>query len=1091
MIHGLIAWFASRPAVANLLAVLIVLAGLLAMTQTRQETLPNVPLERIGVVSTLNGSPAAVEQRLCSPLETAIYPVEGVEEIQSQSRQGSCSITVFVAEGYESGVVRERIAGRVENLAGLPGDASRPEVKEVVFRNRVSRLLLTGQVSPRELHRVAWQLRDQLLREETIAEVSLEGLPERELAVTVPRENLYRYQLTFAELVDSLESQVTPVSAGRLRTEQSQSLILSGQGVTDPDGYGVLPLRESQDGEWLPLEEVATIEDGFGRNAIAAWLDGQPTVALDIYQSGSHSAIEIAGDVRAFLDRTRVPVPLHLRMWEDDAVQYQERSDLLWGNALLGLAMLVLVLGVFFGLRLSAWVAMGIPVAMLGACVVLPLFGESFNTISLFAFILVLGIVVDDAVIVGESIEHEYRTQGDGLNAVIRGAQRIATPIVVAIITTVIAFAPMLFLPAPEGVFMRVVPIIAITILCLSLVESLLILPAHMHQVVNRPPGRSERFSAGVNRCLDHWVEKRCLPFLSRAMARRYRVMTFFMGLFVISVALIHSGWVTVTMFSEVEGDRVMADVVFPEGTSGQTVLRATRSLQRSAHRLQQTLVQEKGAPVIAAIHVEQGRRNNYSTAHDPGAELRARVTMALPPAGERPMTAKQIAGLWRKAQPPIPHARSLRFHASLNQVNPDIHINLYHPDLDRLTEVSHQLARYLETMDGVHEVDDSMASRFSQLAISARPAARMAGVSEEQLGQQVHAAFHGTEVDRLPQGDHDVPVILRLPDRETSSLWDLEQLPIALGNSGEVAPLAVLAHLEHRLTPAVISHHDRNRNATVSAYVDQKVSSHGQVMEHLEKGLLAEFQSQGVDWGEAGKPPHIAEFVRYLSISYMVAVLLMFFVLTLMFGNYWQPFLILMAVPFGMVGALLGHALLGIGLSLWSVVGVVAVSGVVVNDNLVLIDRTNHWRQRGKSPFDSLIGALRERFRPIVLTTATTFLAVAPLALDTSVQARFLVPMAVSLGFGVLFASLITLLMMPGLYLVLVDASQTLKALRARWRPAREDDPVEQAYEAGRRDALWGGGENPYQDDVLRASWEAGLSDGGDEDEGVSRSGP
>ncbi|TVP55371.1 MAG: efflux RND transporter permease subunit [Halomonadaceae bacterium] len=1082
MINHSIAWFARRPAVANLLAALLVLGGLLSMTQTRQETLPNVPLERIGVVSTLSGSPEVVEQRLCTPLETAIYPVDGTRDIQSESRQGSCSITVFVVEGYNAGEVRDRIAARVENLDGLPSDASRPEVEEVVFRNRVSRLLLTGQVSPRELHRVAWQLRDQLLDDSHIAEVVLEGLPERELSVTVPRENLYRYQLSFAELVDSLDRQLTPVTAGRLRTQTSQSLIQAGQGVTDPSGYGYLPVRESHDGEWLPLEQVAEIDDGFGRHAIAAWLNGQPTVALDVYQSGNRSALDTAGAVRDFVQHAVVPEPLQLLLWEDDAVQYEERSDLLWGNALLGLAMLVLVLGVFFGLRLSSWVALGIPVAMLGACMILPILGDSFNTISLFAFILVLGIVVDDAVIVGESIEHESRTQGEGLASVIKGTQRIATPIVVAIITTIIAFTPMLFLPGPEGEFMRVVPTIAITILLLSLVECLWILPAHMHQVVSKPPGRSERFSAAVNQRFEAWVDTRCLPVLAAAMRQRYLVLTLFIGLFAISVALIHSGWINVTMFSDVEGDKVMADVSFPEGTSGDTVLAATRSLQETAVALQQQLRQEMGAEVIAAIHSEQGRRNNYSTAHDPSAELRARVTLALPPAGQRPKTARAIAQRWREAQGAIPGARSLRFHASLNEINPDIHINLYHPDLERLTAVSQRLAAHLEGVEGVFEIDDSMASRFSEVAISARPAARLAGMTEDRLGQQVHAAFHGTEVDRLPQGDHDVPVVLRLPEHQTVSLWHLEQLPITLGDTGEVAPLGVLANLERRMTPAVISHYNRNRNATVTAYVNQDHSSYGRVMRHLESTILKELEAEGITWGEAGKPPHIAEFVRYLSFSYAAALLLMLFVLTMMFGNYWQPFLILMAIPFGMVGALLGHALLGLGLSLWSVVGVVAVSGVVVNDNLVLIDRINYWRDQNRPAFESLIAALRERFRPIVLTTLTTFLAVAPLAFDTSVQARFLVPMAVSLGFGVLFASLITLLMMPGMYLVLMDAGEMLKTLGSRWRKVSEDDPVEQAYEAGRHAAAWGGGENPYQDDVLRASWEAGYNDAAEE---------
>jgi multidrug efflux pump subunit AcrB len=1077
-----IEWFTRNPAVANLLALLLLVGGFLAIPQTRQETLPNLPLDRIGVVAKLSGAaPEIVEQTLCSPLETALYTIEGISNIRSESREGVCSITVDVVEGYVSSKVRDEMAVRVENLNNLPPDASEPEVEEAVFRNRVARVLVVADARPRALHEVAWQLRDHLLDHPAIAEVQLEGLPDREIALEVTREDLHRYDLTFGGIAQSIRDNLGRASGGLLRSDSANSLILSGETLTEAEDYRELTVRRTEDGEHLTLGDFAYVRDGFSRDAMAAWLNGRPAVALDVYRIGNQDVVETAEAVHEFVDSASLPEGIDLVLWSDDSAQYRDRSSLLWENALQGLLMLVLLLGIFFGLRLSGWVALGIPVAMIGACVILPLTGFSFNTISLFAFILVLGIVVDDAVIVGESVDDQARRMGPGHDAVLKGVRQVALPITVAVITTAISFLPMMFLPGPEGDLMRVVPIVAITVLMLSLVESLWILPSHLAHSMQRSGKVSGDFSQRVNERFDETIQRHVLPFMGKALNWRGFVLISFLAMFAICLSLLHSGWLSVTLQSQVAGNKVMVDVEFPAGTSSERVLRATESLQGSAQDLRTLLNKEFDSEVISDIYSEQGRRNNHSTAYDPSAYLRARVTVALSKDEDLPITPDAVRDRWRQIQPELAGVASMRFHSTINRVLPDIHVNLYHPDLEVLEEMAADLEHQMRDIEGTFEVANGMSSRFSEINLQLRPGARQSGLTEAGLGDQVQSAFQGIVVDQLPQGDHDVPVVLRLPDYQANSIGHLEQLPIRLAD-GSVAPLKVLASPERDDRPAVIQHYDRNRSVSLTAYVNTQKTSPGKVMEYLRNGPLAELDEkwQGARWAVAGKPLGIAEFLNYLTVSYAAALLAMFFVLTMMFGRYWQPLLILLAIPFGMVGAFLGHALLGLELTLWSVVGVVAVSGVVVNDNLVLIDHINNLRSRHDSLREALLEALAGRIRPIMLTTLTTSLAVAPLAFETSPQAAFLVPMAVSLGFGVLFASLTTIFLVPAMMMAAEDLVGLVRRLRSTRHKVSEQDSVEEAYEVGVRAAETGRLVNPYSNDVLRASWEAGVNDGG-----------
>ena len=1077
-----IAWFAGNSAVANLLMMTLLLAGIMAIPMTRQETLPNVPLDRIGIyVAWPQATPENVESLLCSPVETAIDDVEGTTDLISESREGLCSVQLDVLEGHDTRQVLELVRSRLESLDTLPQGAGRARVQELIIRNRVVRLILSGSLSRHDIYELAQQSRRELLNNPVVSSVDIENLPEREVSIEVQRDDLYRYQLTLDGIAAAATQSVQRTAGGVLRSDRGDWMLQTGQQPGDVRAYEQLVIRQSEQGDLLHLGQVATVEDGFSRDNLAAWLDGHPAVALDVYRVGDQNVLDVADAVKAWMSEAELPRGVSVRIWTDDARQFQDRSNLLWRNALQGLFLLTVMLAIFLTLRLAGWVALGIPVCMLGACALLPLLGESFNTISLFAFILVLGIVVDDAVIVGESIDQQRRLGLPGPEAAVTGAQRVAKPILFAVLTTLFAFAPLLFLPGPEGALMRVIPIVSIAILVLSLLESLWILPAHLSHR-RAPRGiwlKSEQLSNRINDRLERWLELQARPLLRTALQWRYVLVVIFVGLFMFCSALVSSGWLTMVLFSRVEGNRVMAEVVFPQGTGEARLYRELQALEGSARTLALALEDEQAPITVEGVFAEQGVRQKISNARDPAARFRVRVTLAvqgdtgvLPP--------RELAARWRELHGPIGDALSVKFHASLMQVKPDIHVNIFHPDMTVLQRLSDQAALALSRMDGVHEVANSLYAKRTLVDIALREQGALAGLRADQVGLQVRNAFHGIELDRWFEQDQEVPVMLRLAGEDSQQLTDLERLPLQLPN-GDMTLLAAVADLDRRQVPAMIGHYEGRRSATVSAYVDDHVTTPAQVMAALRLSVLDPMAvgDESAGWTVAGKPAAIKDFLDYLSVSYLIALAAIFFLLTVLFGGYGQPLLVMAAIPFGMVGAFMGHFVLGYSLTLWSLVGVIAVSGVVVNDNLVLIDAINAARDKGVALRQAVIEGVSGRLRPVMLTSITTFAGVAPLMFETSVQARFLIPMAVSLAFGVMFATLVSLLLVPCLIVVGDDVRGAMSRWLARWRApdVSEVDSVEDAYERGRLNAGWMGS-NPYQDAVLRSAWEAGHQD-------------
>ncbi|MBZ2188186.1 efflux RND transporter permease subunit [Alcanivorax sp. JB21] len=1070
----MIGWFVARPAVANLLMLVLLVAGVLAMGKTRQETLPNVPLDRLGITVTFaQAAPERVEALVCMPLENALYGIEGLSQMVTEAREGLCSITVDIEQGYQTRIVLEQVRTALDGMTRLPANASRPRVQELIVRNRVARLVLTGDLDAMGLYRLARQVRADLLASEAISVVDIESLPDRELALDVRAADLRRHGMSLADMAMALSSGTDSVAGGVLHSDQGDLLLETGQRPDTVADYLAMPLRQSGHGDVLRLGDVARAGDGFARQPMRAWLDGQPAVALDVYRVGRQQVLEVADAIEAYRVGRAWPPGVAVTLWQDDAEAFRTRSEMLWRNALVALSVLALILTFALGLGLARWIALGIPVAMIGACIVMPVLGESFNTISLFAFILVLGIVVDDAIIVGESVHHQRRLGYRGQEAALRGARAVARPVCYAVLTTALAFSPLLFLPGAEGALMRVVPIVAISILVLSLLESLWILPAHLASIPDRP-GRlvaaSDRLSERFNRFLDGVLGRVYRPAMAHLLRWRYPVVTAFVGMMAITAALLHNGWVNTVLFSEVEADHVLAEVVFPQGTPVSRIEEELARLEASAAQLSRSLEAEWGTRVIDRRLAEQGFREKISNAADPDAAQRMRVSLRL--AEGSPLDASTVSALWRGQHGAIADALSTRFDANMVQTRPDVHINLYHEDTAVLDDMAAALADTLRRLSGVHEVTNSLNARRSQVDIALTPAARHAGLTEETLGRQIREAIHGIEVDRMPEQDTEVPVMLRLAIQDTDSLWRLAQMPVQLPG-GDWAPLSVMATLTARDAPATYGRYDRRRNATLTAFVDNRVSSPGAVMATLRSSMLDALSEAypGASWGIAGKPKAINAFMDHLGYTYTLALIAMFFVLTVLFGTWSQPLLVMSVIPFGLVGAVAGHLLLGLDMTLWSIIGVIAVSGVVVNDNLVLIDEVNRLRREQVPLHEAVVSAGAARFRPIMLTTVTTFLGVGPLLLEGRAEAAFLVPMAVSLAFGVLFATLVSLVLVPVLMCAGADIRQWWG--QHRGEPVRD---VEAAYRQGREAAGWV--RNPHSDPVLQAAWDAGRDD-------------
>jgi multidrug efflux pump subunit AcrB len=1038
------AWFAENRVAANLLMILILAGGGLTAFQLRQEVFPELSSEIVSVTVPYPGAaPEEVEDGVVTRIEDAIQGVEGIQEITATASEGVGSVRAEVLDGADMQRVLGDVKNRIDGITSFPEEAEEPIVQELVIRRQVINVAVSGRVGERTLKEIGRRVRDDLAARPEVTQVELEVARPYEISIELPESTLRRYGLTLEGVAQAVRRASLDLPGGSVETGGGEILLRTqGQAYVGRQ-FERLPLVTRPDGSRLLLGDVATVVDGFAETDQSARFDGEPAVLVKVYRVGDQDAIDVADTVKRYVETVDVPEGVTLTLWQDDTAILESRRDLLVENGTYGLLLVLLVLSTFLRLRLAGWVAVGIPVSFLGAIWMMPALDVTINMISLFAFIVVLGIVVDDAIVVGENIYTHYQRGGEGLQAAVGGVQEMAVPVTFAVLTTVAAFSPLLAVPGNTGKIMRVIPLIVIPVLAFSLVESLLILPAHLSKLYHEKGkkrsrasrawrGFQDRFAAFLDRVIRQVYE----PFLERALEWRYLTLAVGVAVLVVVGGLVAGGWVRFTFLPSVEADNVVAILTMPQGTPPETTADAVAKLEDAAREVAREIEEETGdAPfrhVLAStgqqpFRTAQGQNAGGTGGSFSGSHL-GEVNVELVGSEAREITSQEIADRWRRTAGAIPDAVELTFTASLFSVGEAINLQLTGEDLERLQAAADELKTALGRYAGVFDVADSFRAGKQELELEITPEAESLGLTLSDLATQARHAFYGAEAQRIQRGREEVKVMVRYPESERRSLGDVEDMRVRAPGGVQV-PFETAARAELGRGYASIQRVDRRRAVHVTADVDEETSNANEVLASLEREVLPRLTADypGVEWQVAGEQEEQQETLGGLARGFGVALMVIYILLAIPFRSYFQPLVIMSAIPFGLVGAVLGHMVMGMNLTILSGFGIVALTGVVVNDSLVMLDFINRSYRGGDSLDHAIRSAGKARFRPILLTSLTTFAGLTPLLLERSLQAQFLIPMAVSLAFGVLFATVITLILVPVLYGIYQDVKVAL----------------------------------------------------------------
>jgi multidrug efflux pump subunit AcrB len=1029
---------ARNPVAANLLMLLFLLGGVVVGLNVKQEVFPDFELDVVSVsVAYPGASPAEVEQGVVLAVEEAVRGINDVERVTSTSREGAGSVLVELSIDAEPSKAVSDVKNAVDRITSFPEEAERPIVNLVTNRVEVIGVILYGPEDQNALRDLAEQTRERLLADPGITQAELIGVPAREIGIEISQAQLRAHGLTLDQVAQKVAATALELPGGSVRTRAGEVLVRTAERRSGSREFRDIPIVSGAAGAEIDLGEIATIRDTFAETDESSTFDGKPSIMIKVYRVGDQTPIQVADSVKDLLDEIRQDLPpgVQVATWLDWSDEYRQRVNLLLRNAYLGLILVLLVLGMFLELRLAVWVTMGIPVSFLGALLLMPSMNVSVNMISLFAFIVTLGMVVDDAIVVGENI---YNLRQDGvafIDAAIQGAREVAVPVTFSIATTIAAFTPMFFVPGFTGKLYRVIPAIVVTVLTISLIESLLILPAHLGHLKAPPTSGwyatvhhyQQKIGNGM-----HWFVRRVYaPVLDLVLRQRYVSIAVGLAMLILSVGWVLGGRTPFRYMPSIDGDLVITSIELPYGTSVHQTEAARDRVVRAAMKV---LEENGGSGVARGVYAQIGSsRPNRPTdvANTSGGHL-ANVQLLLVPADEREVTSSEIVAAMREEVGRIPGVESLRFTADIGpNIGKPIDIELSHADSATLEAAATELAASLRDYEGVFDVDDGFDRGKPQLDITVKPEAASLGLTAGEIARQVRGAFYGAEALRQMEGRNEVRVLARLPEDERHSEEDVGSLVLRTPAGGEIQ-LRAAAEIGRARSSPPINRADNKRVANVSGDIRTGTISPTVVLDSLTDEVLPALEERhpGLEYAFGGSNLEQEKVMKNLMGGAQVAALVVFALLAIPFKSYLQPLIVMAAIPFGMVGALLGHIIMGYELSIISVMGLVALGGVVVNDSLVLIDAANRARRGGKSAFDGIREAGVRRFRPIVLTSLTTFLGLTPMILETSVQARFLIPMAISLAFGVLFATVIILLLVPAFYLVLEDFVGSLKVL-------------------------------------------------------------
>lgn len=1047
-----IAWFAQNKVAANLLMFAIVVGGFASLPSIPLKTFPDVDVDVITVSVEYRGAaPEESEEGVCIRIEEEIAGIEGIDQIHSTAVEGACTVSAELLDGADMRVVLDDVKSAVDAITTFPAETEKPVIAQSTIQRAVADVAIFGAVDERTLKSIAEQVRDEILEIEGITQAEISLVRPFEISIEVSEESLRRWGLTFDEVARAVKQSSLDLPGGSIETEAGEILLRTkGQAYRGVE-FEKIVVRVRADGTRITVGDVATVIDGFEDADLVSRFDGMPAALVHVYRVGTQDVLQIARDVHEYVDHAYAWLPhgLQMTVWQDDSRALRGRLDTLLDNARNGFLLILVLLALFLRPRLALWVTIGIPISILGTLGVFTILDLSIDVISLFAFILVLGILVDDAIVIGENVYTHQQRIGDRMRGAIEGATEVSVPVIFGVLTTMAAFAPLHMVGGTMSQVFGVMAAVVTACLFFSLVESHFVLPAHLGHGRDRPAhertsalGRrwqhvQEYFGTSLSRFADGPYRR----LLERALGWRYTTIAAATASLLLCVGVLASGHLRFTFFPPIEADYLAARITMPAGAPIEATEAVVRRLEDSVADLRarldpeyaprgESLVEHVLAVVGSQPYKERQHRSPSGSGDRPlgGAHL-GEVILQLVPSEERAIATSEIARHWREIVGQVPDAIELVFASDLFSAGGAIEIQLQAHDIGELRGAAARLKERLGTYAGVVDISDSFREGKEEIELAIRPSAEPLGLTLSDLARQVRQAFYGEEVQRIQRGRDDIRVMVRYPEHQRRSLADMEQMRIRTPDGAEVA-FSTVAHAELGRGYSTIRRSDRKRVVDVTADVDRSSVTPNEVLqplvEHDLPEILADFPS--VTYRLEGEQREQGRAFGGLARGFALALFSIFALLAVPLRSYAQALTIMSVIPFGVVGAVAGHLFMGRHLSFLSVLGIVALTGVVVNDSLVLVHTVNRLRASGLSIAEAVRQAGVSRFRPIVLTSLTTFAGLSPLLLERSMQAQFLIPMAISLAFGVLFATVVTLFVVPSLYLVLADVGNLWK---------------------------------------------------------------
>ena len=1039
---GILAWFARNSVAANLLMCVLLIGGLFSSILINKEVFPSFELNLLNIsVAYPGAAPQEIEEGINIKIEEAIQDINGIKKVTSVASEGVGSITVEVEDGYEVQTILDEAKLRLDAISTFPVNIEKPNISQIKPENNVIWVSVYGDMTLHDMKELAKSVRDDLTQLPAVTRAKVTGVRDYEIGIEVSENKLREYGLTFSQVALAVQNSSLDLPGGSIRAQDGDILLRTkGQAYTGDD-FANIVVTTRADGSRVMLPQVATIKDDFEERLEYTRFNGKPAAIIEVTSIDDQNALDIADQVKQYVEQRRATLPANAQLdtWGDMTHYLQGRLDMMMSNMFYGALLVFIILAMFLDLKLAFWVMMGIPVCFLGTMLVMPLepFSMTINMLTLFAFILVLGIVVDDAIVIGESAYTEVERHGHSVENVIRGAQKVAMPATFGVLTTIAAFIPMLMVSGPMGIIWKSIGMVVILCLAFSLVESKFILPAHLAHMKFKKPGAPKGFfghlKANFNDRVQYFIHHSYRNFLERCIKHRYNVVAAFIGVLILSIALVASGKVRWVFFPDIPSDIIQVELEMDEGSSEGNTLKVVQSIEEALYKMNEKMEKDNGYQVVKHSFINMSSRTS------------AFIFAELTKGEDREVDGVTIAAAWREQLPELLSVKKLSFNASTNDAGGDISFRLTSSDLDELSAASKELKQKLASYEGVYDIADNFSSGSHEIRLKIRPEAEALGLTLSDLARQVRYGFYGYEAQRILRNKEEIKVMVRYPLEQRRTVGYLENMLIRTP-TGTSVPFSTVAQIEKGESYASITRVDGKRAITITANANKNIVEPSKVVQEIQKDYLPQLQAKypkiqtALDGGSLDEQNAMVGLMQ----GFFFALFTIYALMAVPLKSYSQPLIIMSVIPFGIIGALFGHLIQGLAMSVLSLCGIVALAGVVVNDSLILVDFVNRAREQGQSVRQAAIDSGCYRFRAIILTSLTTFVGLVPIILERSLQAQIVIPMATSLAFGILFSTVVTLILVPLLYIILDDVKRTSSRFFHWWWQPKKDHEVD-----------------------------------------------